>query len=62
VVSLAGAAASKRVTEAHKGEYYLVSTKVKCNGKACLIRRFTNQLRTKVCHSDPESPYGRLFA
>ncbi len=69
--SLAGAAASQRVTEAYIRHFRdkLKNLFQEFNGKKCLTVRFTN--RTEVCykkffikagHTDPVILYGKVIA
>ncbi len=53
VGSLAGAAASQRVTEAREGRLKLVGNQLSsAMAKACLTAGLTNRAETKVGHSD----------
>ncbi len=56
IVSLAGVAASQRVTEANKGKFDNSMV------KTCLTDRYTDQSETKVGHSDPIILYGKVIA
>jgi len=61
-VSLTGAVASQKVTEACKGEFKYLCT-VECNGiNIRLTVRFTNQAEIYVGHSDPVVLCGKIIA
>src|SRR6266852_8181133 len=63
VGSLTGAVASQRVTEARDGRLNPVGNRmVSAMAKACLTARSTDQAETKVGHSDPVIPHGRVIA
>ena len=63
VGSLTGAVASQRVTEALDGRLNPVGNRmVSAMAKACLTARSTDQAETKVGHSDPVIPCGRVIA
>ena len=63
VGSLTGAVASQRVTEARDGRLNPVGNRmVSAMAKACLTARSTDQAETKVGHSDPVIPNGRVIA
>ena len=63
VGSLTGAVASQRVTEARDGRLNPVGNRmVSAMAKACLTARSTDQAETKVGHSDPVIPRGRVIA
>ena len=61
--SLTGAVASQRVTEARDGRLNPVGNRMlSAMAKACLTARPTGQAETKVGHSDPVIPNGRVIA
>ena len=61
--SLTGAVASQRVTEAHDGWLKLVGNQPEsAMAQASLTARPTGQAETKVGHSDPVIPRGRVIA
>ena len=61
--SLTGAVASQRVTEARDGRLNPVGNRMlSAMAKACLTARSTDQAETKVGHSDPVIPRGRVIA
>ena len=63
VGSLTGAVASQRVTEARDGRLNPVGNRMlSAMAKACLTARSTDQAETKVGHSDPVIPNGRVIA
>jgi hypothetical protein len=63
VGSLTGAVASQRVTEARDGRLRPVGNRLlSAMAKACLTARATAQAETKVGHSDPVIPSGRVIA
>ena len=63
VDSLTGAVAYQRVTEARDGELRPVGNRLlSAMAKACLTARLTGQAETKVGHSDPVIPRGRVIA
>ena len=63
VGSLTGAVASQRVTEAREGGLRLVGNQpASASAKARLTARATAQAETKVGHSDPVIPSGRVIA
>ena len=61
--SLTGAVASERVTEAREGGLKPVGNRLlSAMAKARLTARSTDQAETKVGHSDPVIPNGRVIA
>ena len=63
VGSLTGAVASQRVTEARDGKLRPVGNRLlSAMAQACLTARSTDQAETKVGHSDPVIPRGRVIA
>src|SRR5216110_2077065 len=61
--SLTGAVASQRVTEARDGKLRPVGNRLlSAMAQACLTARLTSQAETKVGHSDPVIPRGRVIA
>ena len=61
--SLTGAVASQRVTEARDGKLRAVGNRLlSAMAQACLTARPTGQAETKVGHSDPVIPRGRVIA
>jgi Family of unknown function (DUF6467) len=61
--SLTGAVASERVTEARDGRLRLVGNQpLSAMAQACLTARATVRAETKVGHSDPVIPCGRVIA
>ena len=60
VGSLAGVAASQRVTGVCNSKFNL-NSEVKYNGKICLTERLANQSGTKVGHSDPIMLSGKVI-
>src|SRR6185437_1483613 len=63
VGSLTGAVASQRVTEARDGRLKPVGNRLlSAMAKACLTARATAHAETKVGHSDPVIPRGRVIA
>jgi len=56
------AVASQRVTEARDGRLRPVGNRLlSAMAKACLTARLTDQAETKVGHSDPVIPRGRVI-
>ena len=63
VGSLTGAVASQKVTEARDGGLRLVGNQpLSVMAQARLTARLTSRAETKVGHSDPVIPYGRVIA
>ena len=63
VGSLTGAVASQRVPEARDGGLKLVGNQLlSAMAQACLTARLTSRAETKVGHSDPVIPCGRVIA
>ena len=63
VGSLTGVVASKRVTEASKGTLSMVGNHAQSvMAQGCLTVRLTSRTGTKVEHSDPAIPHGRVVA
>ena len=63
VGSLTGAVASQRVTEARDGGLKLVGNQLlSAMAQARLTARATVRAETKVGHSDPVTPCGRVIA
>ena len=63
VGSLTGAVASQRVTEARDGGLRLVGNQpLSAMAQARLTARLTSRAETKVGHSDPVIPNGRVIA
>jgi hypothetical protein len=63
VGSLAGAAASQKVTEARKGKFMLVLCQLlSVIVYTCLTVRLTSLAETKVGYSDPVILYGKVIA
>jgi Family of unknown function (DUF6467) len=61
--SLTGAVSSERLTEEFKGTLSLVGNQASsAMVKGCLTARLIGRAETKVGHSDPVIPYGRVIA
>ena len=61
--SLTGAVSSERLTEEFKGTLSLVGNQaLSAMVEGCLTARLIGRAETKVGHSDPVIPYGRVIA
>ena len=61
--SLTGAVSSERLTEEFKGTLSLVGNQaLSAMVEGCLTARLISRAETKVGHSDPVIPYGRVIA